>query len=115
MANAHPSPWCWQGASLRPTNPDPERSAVHTVLEREGGTGFLGSDVHATCAELDACYELIRLAPVLRTTLAQLLDVCERMDAEQPLRRPTEDEYQHAMTAARRLLAAAPAAKAKLP
>ena len=69
-----PGPWVWQGCTLRPADPDPARSAVHSILERDGGYGFLGSDHRATLAELDADYALIARAPMLLAILQRLVD-----------------------------------------
>ena len=67
--SAHtPGPWVWNESQhyLSPANPDPERSAVHTILDvGYGGTGFIGSDPAATSRELAANYALIRAAPDL--------------------------------------------------
>ena len=64
-----PGPWLWDGHTLKPAQPDPHRSAVHSILDAEGGFGFLGSDVHQTCAELDADRVLIAAAPELLEAL----------------------------------------------
>jgi hypothetical protein len=40
--------------------------------------------------------------------LEQLVDVCERMDLEDQSQRPTEEEYQHALAAARARIGAQP-------
>ena len=76
-----PGHWAWHGYSLRAVTPNPEGSAVHTILEMEcSGSGYLASDLAATTAELDADHRLIVAAPVLhaapvqaRTALAQTL------------------------------------------
>lgn len=66
MATHTPGPWKWDGYSLRPTNPDPEHSAVHTIIDAENtGLGFTGSDYKATIAESDANLALIAAAPQL--------------------------------------------------
>jgi hypothetical protein len=92
--SAHtPGPWEWDGNTLRPANLDPSRSAVHSILDAEGGYGFLGSDRHATSAELDADRRLIAAAPELLAELKNLLKVCVDMDAENDNEKPTEAEY----------------------
>lgn len=71
-----PGPWLWDGHTLKPAQPDPHRSAVHSILDAEGGFGFLGSDVHQTCAELDADRVLIAAAPDM---LAALQAVAQKL------------------------------------
>lgn len=71
-----PGPWLWDGNRLMPAQPDPHRSAVHSILDAEGGFGFLGSDVHQTCAELDADRVLIAAAPDM---LAALQAVAQKL------------------------------------
>ena len=67
-----PGPWAWHGYALRAVTPDPEGSAVHTILEMEcSGSGYLASDLAATTAELDADHRLIVAAPVLHAALVQ--------------------------------------------
>ena len=68
-----PGPWVWDDNTLRPANPNPDTSSVHSILDAEGGWGFLGSDVRATCAELDADRVLIAAAPELLQALQRLL------------------------------------------
>ena len=64
-ASHTPGPWVWNGNTLRPEKPDPDRSAVYSILDAEGGYGFLGSDWRETGAELDADRVLIAQAPDL--------------------------------------------------
>lgn len=68
-----PGPWRWDGISLRAATPDPDHSAVHTILEAEGGCGYLCSNVHDTLRELDADRRVIEQAPVLLGLLQELL------------------------------------------
>ena len=68
-----PGPWMWDDNTLRPANPNPDTSSVHSILDAEGGWGFMGSDVHKTCAELDADRVLIATAPELLEALQRLL------------------------------------------
>lgn len=68
-----PGPWHWDGAALRAVTPNPEGSAVHTILEREGGCGYLGSDWQATLAELDADFTLI-------AAVTELLDAARKAE-----------------------------------
>jgi hypothetical protein len=68
-----PGPWCWFGSSLRPLNADPQHSAVHTILEAEGGCGYLMSNHHQTLRELDADMRLIKEAPVMLGLLQELM------------------------------------------
>ena len=67
-------PWVWNGNTLRPEKPDPDRSAVYSILDAEGGYGFLGSDWRETGAELDADRVLIAQAPDLLAMLRKLVD-----------------------------------------
>lgn len=68
-----PGPWMWEGNTLRPVNRDHEQSAVHSILDADGGFGFLGSDYRTTLAELDADRLLIAAAPLLLEALQQLV------------------------------------------
>lgn len=65
--SAHtPGPWTWDGYSLRPTTPDPDNHAVHTIIDAEQiGWGFVASDRAATRAESAANLALIAAAPDL--------------------------------------------------
>ena len=69
-----PGPWIWDGNTLRPEQPDPQRSQVHSILDADGGFGFLGSDWRQTAAELDADRRLIAAAPELLEALQELRD-----------------------------------------
>lgn len=73
-ASHTPGPWVWDGNTLRPQNPDPDHSAVHSILDAEGGYGFLGSDWRVTGAELEADRALIARAPALLAILRKLVD-----------------------------------------
>lgn len=66
-----PGPWHWphNGNSLRPVNPDPERSAVSEILFADGGCGFLGRSNSDTLAELEADRRLIAAAPLMLEAL----------------------------------------------
>lgn len=67
-----PAPWAWHGYALRAVTPDPEGSAVQTILEVEScGNGYPASDHTATRAELDADHRLIAAAPALHAALVQ--------------------------------------------
>lgn len=68
-----PGPWHWDGNTLMPVNPDPSKSHVHTILDADGGYGFLGSANAKTLAELDADRALLAAAPDLLEALQQLL------------------------------------------
>lgn len=78
-ATSHtPGPWIWDGNTLQPEQRDPDRSQVHTILDADGGCGFLGSDWRQTCAELDADRRLIAAAPELLEALRELRDWYEK-------------------------------------
>ena len=64
-------PWAWDESrsTLRPLNPDPSRSAVHTILGPDGPVGFMDSDHRATLAEAEGNFRLIELAPQLLMAL----------------------------------------------
>lgn len=68
-----PGPWRWHGRSLRAVTQDPHTSAVHTILEAEGGSGYLMSDHHNTHREIDACMRVIEQAPVMLGLLQELM------------------------------------------
>jgi len=84
-ASHTPGPWFWDGNTLKPLNPDPERSAVYSILDADGGFGFLGSDRRATLAELDADRALIARAPDLLELLLEALDLVPRMSDDDPM------------------------------
>ena len=74
MIAAHtPGPWYWRGNTLAPVNADPYSSAVHSILDAEGGYGYLGTDYRLTRAELDADRRLIAAAPDLLAALQALV------------------------------------------
>lgn len=76
LAHTHthtPGPWCWVGCSLRPVTADPHHSAVHTILEADGGCGYLMSNHHQTLRELDADMRLIKEAPTMLGLLQELM------------------------------------------
>ncbi|WP_454825361.1 hypothetical protein [Paraburkholderia xenovorans] len=61
-----PGPWKFEGHFLRPVEPDPQRHAVHTIMEAETfGWGFCGSDHAKTRVEDDANILLIEACPDL--------------------------------------------------
>jgi len=102
-----PGPWHWHDNTLEPVEKDPSRSAVFSILDYDGGYGFLGSDHKATSAELDADRRLIAAAPDLHAALHQLHRVVAAMDAEQQGQRPSEAAYRKAMRDAALALAKA--------
>lgn len=102
-----PGPWMWDDNTLRPANPNPDTSSVHSILDAEGGYGFLGSDVQKTIAELDADRVLIAAAPELLKALQRLHACMQAQDLEAEAKRPTEDEYQACMAAAAAAIAKA--------
>lgn len=65
-----PGPWHWDGRCLLPDVPNPDGSAVHTILDSEGDTyGYLMSDWRATHAESEGNHRLIAAAPELLEAL----------------------------------------------
>lgn len=102
-----PGPWIWDGNTLQPEQRDPERSQVHTILDAEGGCGFLGSDWRETVTELDADRQLIAAAPELLEALKRLHANMTSQDLERQAARPTEDEYLACMAAAAAAIAKA--------
>lgn len=76
MSGRHtPGPWAWDGDyTLRPVDPDPDRSAVHTILSPDGPYGFVQSVGADVDAEFQADQRLIAAAP-------ELLDIAVRIDA----------------------------------
>ena len=73
MSRHTPGPWVWDGCTLKPANAAPDVSAVHSILDAEGGCGYLMSDHKATLTELDADMQLIAAAPELLVALKDLL------------------------------------------
>lgn len=69
-----PGPWIWDDNRLRPEQPDPARSEVHSILDAEGGFGFVGSDWRQTLAEIDADRRLIAASPDLLEAVKRLLN-----------------------------------------
>lgn len=70
-----PGPWHWEngGNRLAPVNVDPSRSAVHSILDADGGYGLLGKPNDEVLAELDADRALIAAAPELLEALQAIL------------------------------------------
>ncbi len=95
----------WSGITLHPVVRDPATSNVFSILDAEGGTGYLGSKTSDTLAELDADYALIAKAPMLLNVLTELHRVCAAMDLANEADRPSEEEYQDAMASAAALIA----------
>lgn len=69
-----PGPWVWDGITLRAAHRDSDASSVHSILDAEGGYGFLGSKSSETLAELDADRALIAASPLLFDALEVLYD-----------------------------------------
>ena len=67
-----PGPWHWEGNRLGPVVKDPDAGHVYSILDAEGGHGYLMSKPRDTLAQLDADYRLIAAAPLL-------LAVCQRL------------------------------------
>lgn len=73
-----PGPWQWDGHSLRPANPDPDRSAIHTILDAEHlGWGFAVANPQQITAESAANLRLIGMAPELLAALSRALPLIE--------------------------------------
>jgi len=85
-----PGPWHWDGNTLMPVKPDPSKSHVHSILDAEGGYGFLGSVSTKTLAELDADRALIAAAPDLLEAGAYALEVLNRNRGKQARQRANE-------------------------
>ena len=68
--NHTPGPWHWDGRPLIPDVPNPDGSAVHTILDSDGNTyGYLMSDWRATSAESEGNRRLIAASPDLLDAL----------------------------------------------
>lgn len=77
-----PGPWMWDGRSLRPTNPNPDESLVHTILEVEAfAYGFMGHHYESVRdgihAEDELNRRLIAAAPDLLEALYTALPFVE--------------------------------------
>ncbi len=84
MSIAHtPGPWMWDYDTLRPVNPNPDTSNVHSILDFDGGYGFVGKDNKAVLAELEADRRLMAAAPELLAALEELLEYapCQQLGA----------------------------------
>ena len=83
MSTAHtPGPWVWDDRSLHPAVRNPDTCNVHSILDAEGGYGFIGGDNKACIAELEADYRLIAAAPDLldaAIVACQMLDTLKAM------------------------------------
>lgn len=80
MAAKHtPGPWTWEGNTLRPVDNDPTTSAVHSILDAEGGYGYMSSKPSDTVAELEACRRLIAAAPDLLEALRAAYSDIQRL------------------------------------
>lgn len=99
-----PGPWHWQGNTLAPVHRNPAESDVHSILEYDGGYGFINSSVKATCAELEVDRALIAAAPELFTTLQTMLTIVRAMDCEVHAKRPSEHTYQSILAQAEEVL-----------
>ncbi|NMV37214.1 hypothetical protein [Ralstonia insidiosa] len=84
-----PGPWHWEGHNLYPTDPNPEISAVHTILSEYGAWGFAFSDPKQTGVESAANYRAIAAVPQLMDALAAALAV---LTPRGPLRSLTSPE-----------------------
>jgi hypothetical protein len=78
--NKHtPGPWQWDGDyTLRPVNPDPSRSALHTILSPDGPYGFVQTSTADVWPEFEANKRLIAAAPDL---LVELQDAVAMIEA----------------------------------
>ena len=83
MSTEHtPGPWVWDDRSLHPVVRNPDTCNVHSILDAEGGYGFIGGDNKACMAELEADYRLIAAAPELLAALEDaesLIDTLARI------------------------------------
>jgi hypothetical protein len=79
MTSGHtPGPWAWDGYSLRAVEPNPDGSAVHTILDAENiGWGYLESAPANTSAESAANLALIAAAPDLLCALKHALPLLD--------------------------------------
>lgn len=73
--SAHtPGPWQWDGDyTLRPVNPDPEHSALHTIISPDGPFGFVQTATADVFPEFEADKLLIAAAPELLEALRECL------------------------------------------
>lgn len=61
-----PGPWHWvDGYRLEPMVQDYKAQAVSSILDREGGCGYVGRKNDETLAELEADFALIAASPDL--------------------------------------------------
>jgi hypothetical protein len=65
-----PGPWIWDGHTLSPGFPNPDGSAIHTILAAEFiGWGYFDSDPERTNAESHQNQAVIAAAPDLFAAL----------------------------------------------
>ena len=69
-----PGAWAWDEDfnTLRPVTPNPEASAVHTILSPDGPRGYLGKDSASVNAEMVANYWAIQAAGEMLKELQRL-------------------------------------------
>ena len=69
-----PGEWAWDDGfnTLRPVTPNPEASAVHTILSPAGPFGYLGKPSQAVDAEMAANYWAIQAAGEMLKELQRL-------------------------------------------
>lgn len=69
-----PGPWKWDGISLVPVNPNPERQAIHTIVElgEWSGTGYVQAKLDDCRAEDERNLLLLQHAPDLFGALERL-------------------------------------------
>ena len=78
-ADHTPGPWAWDGYSLRAVEPNPNGSAVHTIIDAENiGWGYVCSPIAETTAESDANRALIAAAPDLLCALRHALPILDK-------------------------------------
>ncbi len=78
---------------------------MHSILDRDGGHGFMGSAHQATLDELDACYRLIEAAPMLLQALYALHRSCASRAPSRQSDPLSDESHAAALRAAENLLA----------